>query len=123
MDFLGGFWHLLNFCAPAAGLALVSSSIAKLLWLRELKGVSWLRLAGWAAGWSLVVAVGGLIVFGRDGKSVIALGDKKVMRWNLDEDAWRTAACRIANRALTPSEWAEAFPEEPYRKTCPPDAR
>lgn len=63
------------------------------------------------------------LVFGRDGKSVIALGDKKVVRWNLDEDAWRTAACRIANRALTPSEWAEAFPEEPYRKTCPPDAR
>jgi len=63
------------------------------------------------------------LVFGRDGKSVIALGDKKVTRWNLDEDAWRTAACRIANRALTPSEWAEAFPEQPYRKTCPPDAR
>ena len=68
MDFLDGLWHLLNFCAPAAGLALVTSSIAKLLWLRELKGVSWLRLTGWAAGWTFVVAVGGLIVFGRDGK-------------------------------------------------------
>ncbi len=68
MDFFGGLWHLLNFFAPAAGIACIASSLAKLLWLRELKGVSWLRLACWASGWAIVAAVAGLVLFGRDGK-------------------------------------------------------
>ena len=68
MDFFGGLWHVLNFFAPPAGVAFVAASLAKLLWLRELRGVSWLRMAAWATGWSVVMSVGGLVLLGRDGK-------------------------------------------------------
>ena len=68
LDFFGGLWHLLNFYAPAAGIGLFASSIAKLLWLRELKGVSWLRLWIWSSGCAAVVGTVGLLVLGRAGK-------------------------------------------------------
>lgn len=68
MDVLGGLWHLLNFLAPAAGVALIASLTAKLLWRRRLRGVSWRRLWLWSAGSAAVVTVAGLVVFGRDGK-------------------------------------------------------
>ena len=68
MDFLGGLWHLLNFFAPAAGIAVIASALAKLLWRRELSGVAWLRLWAWAAGWAMLAGSGGLLYFGRDGK-------------------------------------------------------
>lgn len=62
------FWHLLNFFAPALGLGLLSSWMAKLLWRRELKGVSWRRLGTWACACAAAVLVGGLVVFGHDGR-------------------------------------------------------
>ena len=68
MDILGGIWHLLNFFASAAGIGLFSSLMAKLLWRRELSGVAWWRLWLWASGGAALVAVGGLVYFGRDGK-------------------------------------------------------
>ena len=68
MDVLGGLWHLLNFFAPAAGIGLFASLIAKALWLRELKGVSWARMWLWSSGCAAVVCVAGLLLFGRDGK-------------------------------------------------------
>jgi hypothetical protein len=68
LDFLGGLWHLLNFFAPAAGIGLFASAISKLLWLRELKDVSWLRLWLWSAAAAAVVGAIGLLVLGRDGK-------------------------------------------------------
>ena len=61
-------WHVLNFFAPALGLGVVAASAAKLLWRRDLAGVAWLRLALWAALAGMVVLIGGLVVFGRDGK-------------------------------------------------------
>jgi hypothetical protein len=68
LDVLGGLWHLLNFIAPAAGVGLFASGMAKLLWRGELQGVSWLRLWLWSAAWGFAVCVGGLLYFGRDGK-------------------------------------------------------
>lgn len=65
---LDALWHVANFFAPAIGVALLSASIAKLLWRRELKPVPWKRLAGWAAAASAAVLLGGLVLFGRDGK-------------------------------------------------------
>ena len=65
---LDAFWHTLNFLAPALGLAALAASAAKMLWRRELAGVAWLRLAVWAALAGMAVLVGGLVVFGRDGK-------------------------------------------------------
>ncbi len=65
---IDAFWHLLNFFAPAVGVGLLASGLAKLLWRRELKGVGWLRLAAWAAAGCTAVLIAGLVVFGHDGK-------------------------------------------------------
>ena len=65
---LDAIWHVLNFIAPALGLAVLSASAAKLVWRRDLAGVAWLRLALWAALAGMAVLIGGLVVFGRDGK-------------------------------------------------------
>ena len=61
-------WHLLNFLAPALGVGLLASGMAKLLWRRELKAVSWWRLGAWASACSACVLVGGLVAFGHDGQ-------------------------------------------------------
>ena len=61
-------WHLLNFFAPAVGMGLIAPSLAKLLWRRELAGVGWLRLSGAVVGVCAAVLVGGLVLFGHDGK-------------------------------------------------------
>lgn len=68
MDFLGGLWHLANFFAPAVGIGLFASLLARLLWRRELRAVPWPRLWAWAAGAAALASVAGLVVFGRDGK-------------------------------------------------------
>lgn len=60
--------HFVNFFAPALGLAALAAALVKLLWWRALRGVSWLRLARAGALWAAVALVGGLLVFGRDGK-------------------------------------------------------
>ncbi len=65
---LDGLWHLLNFVAPALGVAAIASALAKLLWHGELRSVSWRRLWTWAAAAGLIVSIAGLAVFGRDGK-------------------------------------------------------
>ena len=65
---LDATWHLLNFFAPALGMGLIAPSLCKLLWRGTLRGVPWLRLAGWTTAASAVALVGGLVVFGRDGK-------------------------------------------------------
>jgi hypothetical protein len=65
---LDAFWHLLNLLAPAVGLGLIAPTLAKLLWRRALKRVSWLRLSLWVGSACALVAIGGLIVFGHDGK-------------------------------------------------------
>ena len=53
--------HILTFINPAG---------AKLLWRRDLAGVSWRRLAGPAAGAGALVTLAGLVLTGRDGKMV-----------------------------------------------------
>lgn len=65
---LDATWHLLNFFAPAVGVALIASGLAKLLWRRELGGVAWQRLALWAAAAAALALLAGLVVFGRDGR-------------------------------------------------------
>jgi hypothetical protein len=65
---LDAFWHALNFFAPAAGVAMLAASAAKLLWRHELAGVRWHWLALWAGLAGAVVLLGGLVVFGRDGR-------------------------------------------------------
>ncbi len=65
---LDGFWHLLNFVAPAFGVALLAASAVKWLWRRELAAVAWRRLALGSAIAGILALIAGLLVFGRDGK-------------------------------------------------------
>ena len=40
--------------------------------------------------------------------------------WSLDPDAWVTAACQIAGRNLTETEWETYLGDiDAYRATCP----
>ena len=65
---IDALWHLLNFLLPAAGLALLAAALAKLAWRAELRGVAYRRLAAWGSGANLLVQVGGLMLFGHDGR-------------------------------------------------------
>jgi hypothetical protein len=65
---LDALWHALNFFAPALGLAALAAAIAKVLWRHELAGLSWLRLASWGLAGGAASLIGGLLVFGRDGR-------------------------------------------------------
>jgi hypothetical protein len=60
-------WHVLNFFAPALGVALISATLAKLLWRRELKKTSWRRLASWAVAANAMALTAALLLLGRDG--------------------------------------------------------
>jgi ABC-type spermidine/putrescine transport system permease subunit I len=65
---LDALWHLGNLITPAVLTGLLSASLGKLVWRRELATVRWLRLAGPACAAAVLVTVAGLLVFGRDGK-------------------------------------------------------
>ena len=74
MDVIGGFWHVLNFAAPALVIGLLASLAAKLLWRREIAGASVVRLWRWSSGLALLATLIGLVVFGRDGKMATYVG-------------------------------------------------
>ena len=65
---LDALWHLLNFFAPALGVALWVCLLGKLLWRRSLKVVSLPRLLGWTTAAGALALVVGLVVLGRDGR-------------------------------------------------------
>lgn len=65
---IDGLWHLLNFFAPALFVGGVTTVVAKLLWRRELAAAGARRLAVWACSAGALVLMGGLVVFGRDGR-------------------------------------------------------
>jgi len=68
MDVITGLGHLLNFFAPAAGVGLIASVLAKLIWRRTLRSSSLVTLTLLTATAGAVALVGGLLAFGRDGK-------------------------------------------------------
>jgi hypothetical protein len=65
---LDALWHLLNFAYPAAALGAIAAALAKLLWRSELAATAWWRLARDGAVASTLVALAGLVAFGRDGR-------------------------------------------------------
>jgi hypothetical protein len=67
---IDAFWHAMNFLLPGLAVAFIGASLAKLLWRRELAAVPWHRLALWASLAGVAALVGGLLLFGRDGKMV-----------------------------------------------------
>jgi hypothetical protein len=68
MGLLDALWHLLAFFAPAVGVGVLAALAAKALWRRELAPVHWRRLAGLAAAAGALASIGGLLLFGRDGR-------------------------------------------------------
>ncbi len=68
MGVLDGLWHLLNFFAPALGVGVMAALMAKLLWWRDLKGVSPWRMAAWAVLAASIALMACLLWTGRDGK-------------------------------------------------------
>ncbi|MGH9232675.1 MAG: hypothetical protein ACRD0R_04965 [Acidimicrobiales bacterium] len=55
-----------------------------------------------------------------DGEQLAVATEHGVQLWNLDPEAWREAACRLAGRNLTREEWDNYIPQgELYRATCP----
>ena len=55
-------------------LALLAAGSTKLLWRRELSGLTLRSLFGYAAAGTVMTAIAGLVVFGRDGKMLTYLG-------------------------------------------------
>lgn len=67
MDPLTAFWHLIDFTAPALGLA---AMLGLVLWLRAPRrgwDPTW-RSMEWLAASGVIVLAAGLVWFGRDGK-------------------------------------------------------
>ncbi len=65
---MDAFWHLLNFVAPAFGVSLISTTLARGLWRRELSGTCWRPMLGWTSGANVLVLITGLVLSGHDGK-------------------------------------------------------
>ena len=65
---LDALWHIANFFTPALALGALAAALAKLLWRRELRPVSWRRLALPAGLASAAAAAAGQVAFGHDGR-------------------------------------------------------
>jgi hypothetical protein len=65
---LDAFWHLANLFVPSLGLGALAAALAKLVWRRELATVAWARLAKPACLVCAAITLGGLALFGHDGR-------------------------------------------------------
>jgi WD40 repeat protein len=60
------------------------------------------------------------LTFSRDGGALVASSGSEAVRWAMSMAGWRQAACSVANRNLTRTEWnALISSTEAYRRTCP----
>jgi WD40 repeat protein len=60
------------------------------------------------------------LVFAQDGRRLLSGASDGTASWDVDPSSWAAMACSIANRALTPAEWAEVLGDRPYRPACRP---
>lgn len=68
MGVLDVLWHVGNLFLPALALGALAAALAKLVWRRELAAVAWSRLAGPACAACAAMVLGGLVLWGRDGR-------------------------------------------------------
>ena len=61
-------WHLVGLFLPAWMTGALAAGAARLLWRAELRGVRWWRLTLWSGAAGSLALLGGLVVFGRDGR-------------------------------------------------------
>ncbi len=59
------------------------------------------------------------VSFSPDGTTLAVGAFNGVALWDLDLEAWKRRASRIANRNFTREEWREYLPDVPYRATFP----
>jgi hypothetical protein len=74
LDLVDAGWHILNFLAPALVTALLSSTLAKVLWRSKLRAVPWTRLCAVGTAAAAVALVGGVILTGHDGRMATYAG-------------------------------------------------
>lgn len=74
MDALDLLWHLANFVLPAVGVGVLTASLCKLFWRRDLARTSWFALAWQASAAGLAVLVAGLVITGHDGRMITYAG-------------------------------------------------
>lgn len=60
------------------------------------------------------------VTFTADSTALLSAGNfgQKIIAWELDSEALRERACRVANRNLTRAEWRQYFSDESYDVTC-----
>jgi WD40 repeat protein len=60
-----------------------------------------------------------MIDLSADGRALLLThGSGEGAIWDLDPESWKRRACSIANRILTPEEWARFLPGRPYEPAC-----
>lgn len=60
------------------------------------------------------------VTFSLDGQFFASSGrDAQVFLWDINPIVWEQAACQIAHRNLTETEWQSLFRDETYNETCP----
>jgi len=59
------------------------------------------------------------LIFTPDGKQLFSRSSLSMSIWDFDPLNWQILACQRASRNFSQEEWAQYFPGEEYRKTCP----
>ena len=52
-------------------------------------------------------------------RMLIVYDTGEIFEWDPRPDSWEAYACKVAGRNLMKAEWAELFPGQAYRVTCP----
>jgi len=63
--------------------------------------------------------VGAVISWSSGYTLLISAIDGAVYTWDTRVESWIAHACATAGRNFTRDEWRDAFPDRPYRRTCP----